>query len=879
MLKLKKYQERSLKKLSEYLKLVRQKGAPTAFMEILDKPYCTIPQLPGLPYVCLRVPTGGGKTLMSSHSISVVMNDLLHKDNSVVLWLVPTTQIKDQTLEALKNLDHPYRQALEETVDTPITVLDTNEALFLQANTINNETLIIVSTLAALRIEDTDGRRIYDDNGHLKVLFNGLSDTILSSLEKTEDGSRVKYSLANVIKSRRPIVIMDEAHNARTNLSFETLSRFGPSCIIEYTATPQTTHRPEAGLFASNVLCSVSAAELNAEHMIKLPIRLETRNNWRETISFALGRRKRLQVIANRLFRETGEYIRPIVLLQAQPRSQSRETLNVDILLQTLIEDFKIPREEIAIATGDQKEIDGVNLLDKDCKINFIITVSALKEGWDCSFAYVLCSVAELGSSTAVEQLVGRVLRLPYASKKDYEELNKAYAYVSSQRFDQTLRSLTDSLVENGFERFEAETVITPPNPEPNLFDPDNYVSEGIVEEEEEPNFNELPDSLKTKITFNKETRKIQYRGLMSEEEKQKLKNCFNTNEGKKVVDNLFNQTKEIPLFESVETTETPEIERPKIPFKVPYLAYKQGDLFKIFEETIFADYNWDLSQCDPTLTQEDFSPSQYNTSGQIGEVNVSEQGRVEARFIEELSEQLSLNIDNRGWTIAELANWLDRKIPHPDVTYKQSSLFIYKVIQDLIDKRFFDLGTLMHHKYKLREAVEKLIEKHRVVARKQAYQACLELDEDTLTVNDEFSFTFDIEIYPANWYYEGAYQFNKHYHKQVGELKKQGEEYDCAVKIDQLPEVKHWIRNIDSDSRYSFWLQKSKGRFYPDFVAELNDGRVLVVEYKGDHLKNNPDELEKKAVGELWAARSQGKCLFIWATKDNVNNLRDFIH
>ncbi|WP_248928963.1 DEAD/DEAH box helicase [Paenibacillus hamazuiensis] len=877
MLSLKNYQKRVLRSLSNYFKAVRALGASAAFEQQVNRPYCTIPQLPGLPYVCLRVPTGGGKTLLSSHSISITMRDFLHKDNAVVLWLVPTTPIKDQTLAALRDVEHPYRKAIEETIDTPVTVLDITEALFVQRSTLDNETLIIVSTLAALRIEDTDGRKIYDDNGHLKVLFDGLNESVLSSLEKTDEGSRICYSLANVLKSRRPMVIIDEAHNARTNLSFETLARFSPSSIIEFTATPQTTHRPERGEFASNVLCSISAAELNAEEMIKLPIRLETKADWKDVIAQALGRRKRLQVIANKERRETGEYIRPIVLLQAQPRSQTRETINVGVILQALMEDFKIPREEIAIATGDTKELEGVNLFAQDCKIKFIITVSALKEGWDCSFAYVLCSVAEIGSSTAVEQLVGRVLRLPYAKKKNDPELNRAYAYVSSTRFENTLTSLTDALVENGFERFEAETLIAPPTPEPDLFDPEFYESEEEVEEE--PNLEELPEPIKKKVTYNPEAKKIVYRGTMSEDEKIEFKKAFKTDEGKKAVDSLFSQAQQIPKFDLFNPPPEPEMPKEKGDFKVPYLLYKQGDLLKLFEESIYLERAFELSKYDPKLSEGEFS-TKSNVQGQIGEVTVSEQGRVEAKFVEELVEQLSLDIEDRGWTIAELTNWLDRKIPHPDITMKQSTLFIYKVIQHLIDEREFELSTLVHYKYKLREAIEKLIGRHRETARKEAWQACLDLGEDVVLVSDEdrYCFTFDKEIYPASWYYDGRIKFNKHYHELVGELKSSGEEYECALLIDQLPEVKHWIRNIDSDSKYSFWLQKSKGRFYPDFVAELNDGRIVVIEYKGDHIKDGPEELEKKAVGELWAARSNGKCLFYWATKDNVNGLRDFV-
>ncbi len=86
--------------------------------------------------------------------------------------------------------------------------------------------------------------------------------------------------------------------------------------------------------------------------------------------------------------------------------------------------------------------------------------MQAIKEGWDCSFAYVLCSVAELGSSTAVEQLLGRILRMPRAKRKQHEELNRAYGFAASARFIEAANSLKDALVENGFERIEANELV-----------------------------------------------------------------------------------------------------------------------------------------------------------------------------------------------------------------------------------------------------------------------------------------------------------------------------------------------------------------------------------------------------------------------------------
>jgi len=64
------------------------------------------------------------------------------------------------------------------------------------------------------------------------------------------------------------------------------------------------------------------------------------------------------------------------------------------------------------IKTADVNELKGVDLLRPDCPIRYIITINALKEGWDCPFAYILASIANRTSRIEVEQIVGRVLRL-----------------------------------------------------------------------------------------------------------------------------------------------------------------------------------------------------------------------------------------------------------------------------------------------------------------------------------------------------------------------------------------------------------------------------------------------------------------------------------
>ena len=287
--------------------------------------------------------------------------------------------------------------------------------------------VVIVATIQAFRVEETEGRKVYDSNGDLMDHFTGISEDLRNSLEIGPSGDPVP-SLANVLRLHRPMVIVDEAHNARTNLSFDTLSRLNPSLIVEFTATPVTPdeHNPEKGIYASNVLHHVSAAELRAADMIKLPIILRGRPDPKETIGDAIAWLDELVSIAKAEEAETRECVRPVMLVQAEPRSKDKLTLHPEEVKKLLITDFRVPEDHIALATGEAREIHGIDLFDRDCAIRFIITQQALREGWDCSFAYVLCSVAEQKSPRSVEQILGRVLRMPRATRKMREELNRA---------------------------------------------------------------------------------------------------------------------------------------------------------------------------------------------------------------------------------------------------------------------------------------------------------------------------------------------------------------------------------------------------------------------------------------------------------------------
>src|SRR5690606_37570653 len=338
-----------------------------------------------------------------------------------------------------------------------LTVLDIADCRQLRAHDIGSRAVVVVGTVQTLRVENTAVREVYAYHEDFAPHFAsapdaaffervGERDLAAQPYLSTGDLGRIKASFANLLAWHRPVVIMDEAHGAQSALSLTLLERIRPACVIEWTATPL----PE-----QNVLYHVSAQELKSAEMIKLPIVLAPHPNWREAVRDAVLNREGLLADAA----AEAEYLRPLVLFQAEPKGGEA---TVEVLKAHLVEQLHIDARRIAVATGSQRELDGVDLFARDCPVDFIITVEALKEGWDCSFAYVFCTAQNIRSAKDMEQLLGRVLRMPYARRRRSETLNRAYAHVCGARTAQVANQLADRLVSMGFERMAAVQAVQP---------------------------------------------------------------------------------------------------------------------------------------------------------------------------------------------------------------------------------------------------------------------------------------------------------------------------------------------------------------------------------------------------------------------------------
>jgi len=435
---LKRYQEKVTEDLQAYLREVNKFGPKISFISSTSRAYNET-YFQEIPFVCIKIPTGGGKTLVATHAVTKIMETTLQRDRGIVMWFVPSEAIKTQTLDKLKNKNDFHRQILDEYFNNKVVIMSNTESLRLKKHDVEENICIIISSLDAFR-KDKQKRgnyKVYQENGELLPFFENINDD--SKLDK-EDGS-VTNTLANVVKLSNPLILIDEGHRAQTLLSIEFIKDLNPSFILEFTATPRE---------GSNILVDIHSSQLKEENMVKIPIYLESVSYWQEAVRHGVTERNNLEKITKKL---KSEYIRPIALLQAEQEKEDPKRITVGKIKEFLIKEMKVPEEEIAIKTSKQNQIQGINLLSKKCKIRYIITVSALAEGWDCPFAYVLISVANVGAKVSVEQIIGRIVRLPYVKKKKEEELNNSYIFASAKNFNEAAKQVVTGLEKNGFNK------------------------------------------------------------------------------------------------------------------------------------------------------------------------------------------------------------------------------------------------------------------------------------------------------------------------------------------------------------------------------------------------------------------------------------------
>ena len=908
-LALKTYQSQALASLRRFLTEAGGGGtlgsAWAAEMRAQDQP-AAVQALPyrldpfgDVPCVCLRIPTGGGKTLLAAHAIPLMAREWRAADFPVALWLVPSTTIRDQTLRALQTSGHPYRAALESAYGQALTVLDLDAAPTLAPQDFGRRAIVLVATMQSFRVKQTQGRNVYAfseefdahfkhfeaqtataEPGALERVTQADLDDVGQTFLQPADLGRVKHSLANLLALARPIIVVDEAHNAKTDTTFATLKRIAPCAILELTATPVPKK--------TNVLYSVTARELEAEDMIKLPIMLTEHAAWDEAVRDAVLRRKQLEAEAAHEEAQGGSYLRPLVLFQAHDKNGAAPP---EVLRKHLIEQQHIAPEEIVIATGEQRGLDGLDLFDRACPVRFVITVEALKEGWDCSFAYVLCSLQNVRSGKDVEQLLGRVLRMPYARRRASPALNRAYAHVVARSFAEAASALADRMVAGmGFEALDAAQVLLPDSASGgDLFS--DVPGEALPPTEAVLQI-DLPASAAQALAGQPDIRvealpagdlladgadagaagaapqvRVTLRGDVSDALAAHMLAAAPAAERPRVAQLLDAHQARVQAQRAPSQRGVPFAPLPRL------CVQWQGQLQLLERETLTELVGFDLLRADPRPELPGFALVEQSDLFEI----YMNKARVEWRRSSEAA-QLTLDAVPAQAGEHELLTWLAQATRRDSLTPTEHRAWLTRLLAHLQGDCGFTLTGLVRARHALAQTMSRRLDALEAASRKRGFDQLVLPglrtgaaygSEALMTTSEQWRFRFKAGHYPARNVYTGRQRFNKHWFPQIHALKAQGEEFECAQALDRHAQVKHWVRNIERQPQFSFWLPTATDYFYPDFVAELTDGRLLVVEYKGDNYVTNDDSREKNAIGRAWSAASSGAALFTFIERD----------
>lgn len=868
-MELKKYQQGVIADLDRFLENVQQtKIVKDAFQNFwTHHPLTPLQPYPGkaiepykdnvkrVPHICVKIPTAGGKTFIACNALKTIFDAFDYDKPKAVLWLVPSITILDQTIKNLKDSNHPYRQKINTHFGNKVEVFD--KATLLQGNGFNATTVkeqlsIMVFSFDSLRAKNKEDRKVFQENGNLQSFENLIP-------------LGTELTLGAVIKYLNPVVIVDESHNAESELSVEMLKEVNPCFILDLTATPRNN---------SNIISFVDAMELKKDNMVKLPVIVYNHHDKTEVINSALQLQRKLELQAIEDEKNGGKYIRPIVLFQAQPRNAEDNT-TFEKLKEKLVE-LKIPADQIKIKTAELNELKEFDnnsrypngLMDKACPVRYIITVNALKEGWDCPFAYILASLADKNSAVDVEQILGRVLRLPNVNKNATAFLNFSYVITASAKFMDTLQNIVKGLNKAGFsdkdyklanelqlEEARKADLFTQPELAPAV----EAAHEDITADIDTTRISVLSSAATSpSVEAILEQAVIQNTVLEN-----KIAEAENSG-AVQLPNELTDMVKKYSIKE-IFKEQAAQIIIPQFYLKIPAM-----DLFGAKAEEVLLDKenlleHFDLSKADinipfDSVTSElysvDLDPAKKDHTPEFLKIDNEVKDKVLAYILDPARKDTRVrNLSKR------ILNMLPNMYPIDD---REIEKYITRILETLTDEQFKDFTE---HEYSYKDKIKDKINSLAAAAAEKTFRDYLDIDKLFLKP----SFVLQPEITPN----ETAKDITKSlYEKEAG---MNGFEEKVINEIANLHTISFWTKNME---RKGFCINGFINH-YPDFIIQTKNGKTILLETKGDDRDNSDSEM-KIRLGTAWAnkAGSNFKYFMVFDKKEvaGSHKLDEFI-
>ena len=873
-MELKPYQQKVIKDLESYLLYLQEHPSPAkAFNEYwkdkvgdyelnLDgsskgmRPYKD--NIPGASHIAIKVPTAGGKTFIACNALHSINKYFNQGNPKAVVWLVPWSNLLQQTVKNLSNASHPYREKLNTLFNGRVEVYEKDQLIQganFNPSSVTEQLNIFVFNFSSLRINSRkkDDRKVYQQNGDLESFRETIVDQNLVLPDTDET------ALINVIRSLNPVVIVDESHNAESKLSVEMLNNLNPSFVLDLTATPKEN---------SNIISFVNALALKKEHMVKLPVVVYNHHKKEEVISSALHLQRQLELLAKDEEKITGKYIRPIVLFQAQSNIKGKNNTTFDKIKEKL-KKLNIPEEQIKIKVSGRDELKDLDLMANDCPVRYIITINALKEGWDCPNAYILASLADRSSAVEVEQILGRVLRQPYVTKHQNALLNLSFVLTASSKFNDTLDNIVKGLQDSGFskkdyyaEELPEEELTNNEILQNDLFNEDTNIEKPASDddfnidevdfnpEEETPN----PNSIITQITEKAKNEEIEFEKKVNEEDLDDTAVYF-SEVMKREPKKYFIDTQYKEIYAKV---------------KLPQFFLKVSE-DEIHNNILFEE----LTNYDTLLNRnsllEGFKLSSQNTeidfestSTDIYSVDFSESkktatvNKITNRAKNILMETILTK--PKETQLNQVSDLIVGKLGdmYP-ISQQELKKYVARIFDDLNSDQIRDIINNDYiYSYKIKEKIKNLTQNFA----KDKFKVLLDANEVFVKNN----FDLPDHIVPLN----PSTPIAKSLYDREESMN--NFEQDMILEISSLDNILFWHRNLERGKGF-FLNGYNDKKHYPDFIVYTQKGNLILLETKGDHL-DNQDSRDKNILGKTWAEKAGDnfKYFMVFQTKEVKN-------
>ncbi|MBI3903879.1 MAG: DEAD/DEAH box helicase family protein [Nitrosomonadales bacterium] len=793
------------------------------------------------PQICAKVPTAGGKTLIGIYALQEILNALGKRrgDPRLCIWLVPSLSIKDQVLNRFNTVGDGYWQALQTAFGGQRSVLSKEQLLAgggqFNADSVRDEVVIAVLTYDSLRAKNKDDRKLYQQNG---ALASFVTDVAGNEADDDIDPE----SLVAAVASLNPVIIVDESHNATSELSREMLARLKPCCVVELTATPRK---------GTNIISFVDAMALRDAHMVKLPVVVRNLSDRATVIAHAIDLRTRLEAEAKAELANGGSYIRPIVLFQAEPKNKD-DSLTYEKLRDELVKQHGIDPAWVKIKTANIDELKGIDLLADNCPVRFVITVNALKEGWDCPFAYVLATLADRSSAIDVEQILGRILRQPYIRPHGYVPLNMSYVLTASAVFSQALEKIVAALNRAGFSRndFRTPDLSQTDSSAPSAGQPNNTAT---ISDLFKPELQ--PQTLVNSNTNVSATDGVSLTGgttttdtsiattlRCGEEASANLDQASANLGGQYIAPEQREMMNSYPLRNDF-AAEVSNLLLPQFFRRVP-----EGSLFAETDGGTMLDRDmllerFRLADCDVN----DFKPNLAD-GGDVAQIDLKtlnadgmadyEPTRVllKTHEVRKLRDYLAtLSPESQRKQLGGLiSNWLGKMPPlgEPDLR-----AYIDKLLNRMSAAEMEDL---LEQQHVFVEAVRKRVRLEMARYRRKSFVHWVR----TAEVFTDACYALSSEVHPVELYTPSA---NTLYEREE-RARSTNLESSMADWLATAPSIRWWHRNHQTRG----FCLNGPINHYPDFIVRTQRDTLVLIETKGEHLQND-DSDTKVELGKLW--------------------------